>query len=121
MCVIGEKNLVHAASSCVIDLPNRAGPKRACPCIVASDSLDQCEQCRRRLVLFGLERDQRRFVCGVCAAMRTGLPDPGHSSRFGCHTWAQTGSLNLSLEQIPLPRYGGGEKSPQILVSVFGP
>jgi len=34
---------------------------------------DQCEQCRRPMVLFGLERDQLRIVCGVCAAMRTGL------------------------------------------------
>ena len=50
---------------------------------------DKGEQCRRPLVLFGLERDQLRLVCGVCAAMRTGLTDPGCSSRGDRLTPAQ--------------------------------
>jgi hypothetical protein len=39
--------------------------------------LDQCDQCRPPMVLFGLESDQLRLVCDGCAPMRTGLPDPG--------------------------------------------
>jgi hypothetical protein len=65
------------------------------------------------MVLFGLERDQLRLVCGVCAAMRTGLPDPGCSSRGDGLTPAQT-AIKIYLEQIPLPRYGEGEESWQL-------
>jgi hypothetical protein len=75
--------------------------------------VDQCEQCRRPMVLFGFERDQLRLVCGVCAAMRTGLPDPGCSTRSDRLTPAQT-AIRIYLEQIPLPRYGEGEESRQV-------
>ena len=65
------------------------------------------------MVLFGLERDPLRLVYGVCAAMRTGLPDPGCSNRGDRLTPAQTGNQSY-LEQIPLPRYGAGEESLQV-------
>jgi hypothetical protein len=84
----------------VVDLRDRRRTLALACGFVATDSLNQCEQCRRPLVLFGLERDQLRLVCGVCAAMRTGLPDPGCFSRGDRLTPAQT-AIKIYLEQIP--------------------
>jgi len=76
---------------------------------------NQCEQCRRPMVLFGLERDQLRFVCGVCAAMRAGLPDPGRPSVW-IATLGRKPAVETYLEQIPLPPYGKGEQSRRVWV-----